>query len=297
MPRPPKDSALRFAEKMAPMYAEVFLELKADGGRVRMQSRISLIRHRVGQYVTLYDDDRRLGVALLKGLLGEKGFEELEQEVAQMPEEEREQFLADLMEEKELDEFLDAIEIPRSEQGWEAAEKTIQALPLDKQTEVVRQSVLFWAGVFGYFFNMLSLMVHGAKLTTLVPLALEGDDDAFLKAAQIDRCLVTHHPFFISRKQRAQDDGEADFLRALSYRETNPPLRGKIRYPALYVLFGALEVSGWLDSLSHDEILDLCDSAGLDRFQNRIEDVNYLTKRLREYRRWQKGSGMSMHSN
>ena len=30
--------------------------------------------------------------------------------------------------------------------------------------------------------------------------------------------------------------------------------------------------------LKHNELLDLCDSARLDRFQNRIEDVNYLTK-------------------
>jgi hypothetical protein len=34
LPRPPKESALRFAEKMAPLYAEVFHELKADGGRL-----------------------------------------------------------------------------------------------------------------------------------------------------------------------------------------------------------------------------------------------------------------------
>jgi len=63
------------------------------------------------------------------------------------------------------------------------------------------------------------------------------------------------------------------------------------------MLFGALEATGWLESIKHHEMLNLCDSAGLDRFQNRIEDVNYLTKRFLEYRRWQQTGGVSMHSN
>lgn len=282
---------------MAPLYSEVFQELKVDGGLIPMQSRVSIIRNRLGTYVTLYDDERRLGIALLKGLLGEQGFEGFQQEVAQIPEGEQSQFLASLMEGRQLDELLETIQIPTSEKGWKEAEEAFQVLPPEERAKALRQEALLWSGIFGSIFSMLSLMVHGAKLTTLVPLAMAGDDEALLKAVQIDRCLMTHHPFFISRKQRAQDNGETDFLRALSYREANPPLRGKVRYPALYMLFGLLETFGWLNSLKHEELMDLCDSAGLDRFQNRIEDLNYMTKRLREYRCWQKSGGVSMHSN
>ena len=131
-------------------------------------------------------------------------------------------------------------------------------------------------------------MVHGTKMTALVPLAMAGDDDAFLKAVQIDRMLLLHHPYFRDRKARAQNEGEMEFLSKLAYRESNPPLRSKIRYPGLYMLFGILESIRWLDDLEHAEILDACDGAGLDRYQNRIEDVNYLTKRLSEYRIWKK---------
>ena len=131
-------------------------------------------------------------------------------------------------------------------------------------------------------------MVHGTKMTSLVPRAISGDDDAFLKAVQIDRMLLLHHPYFRDRKARAQNDGETEFLSKLSYRESNPPLRGKIRYPGLYMVFGNLESIGWLDDLRHDEILDLCEGAGLDLYQNRIEEVNFVTKRLGEYRIWRK---------
>lgn len=293
--RSPKESALRFAGKMAPLYAEVLHELKADGGRVVMQTRVAQIRRAVGRYVVLYEDERRIGLALMKGLLGEQGFDEFEREAAQFSEEETEQFLKQLLDPDELDALNGLMEIPDTEQGWKEADKAYLALSPDEQAEYLKQGSLLWAGVFGGLFNMLSLMVHGAKLTTLVPQALAGDDDAFLKAVQIDRCLMTHHPLFIERKQRAQDMGDTPFLRALGYREANPIVRGRIRYPALYMLFGALEASRWLDDLKHEELLDLCDSAQLDRYQNRIEDVNYLTKRLLEYQHWKKTGGLSMH--
>ena len=138
-------------------------------------------------------------------------------------------------------------------------------------------------------------MVHGARLTTLVPQAITGDDEAFLKAIQIDRMLLLHYPYFRDRKFRAQNDREMEFLSKISYRESNSPVRGKIQYPALYMLFGILESFRWLDDLKHKEILDICDEAGLDRYQNRIEDINCLTKRLIEYRKWQKTGGVSMH--
>ena len=60
------------------------------------------------------------------------------------------------------------------------------------------------------------------------------------------------------------------------------------------MVFACLEASQWLDDFPHAEILDICDEAGLDRYENRIEDVNYLTKRLKDYRRFQKTGAMSM---
>jgi hypothetical protein len=61
------------------------------------------------------------------------------------------------------------------------------------------------------------------------------------------------------------------------------------------MMFAVLDGLRCLDGVfTHEELLDLCDKARLDRFQNRIEDVNYLTKRLVAFRRAQKLRGLSM---
>lgn len=293
--RLPKITALRFAVKVAPLYAELLQELKADGGRLSLQSRIALVRQKVGSYVTLYDDERKLGVVMFKGLLGDQAFDEINREVATLTEEEQMQLLVEFAESGELEELAEAIVIPQTEEEWIAAENAVNNLPPEEKALMLRQGALFWAGVFGGLFNTLSLMVHGVKLTVLVPLALSGDDEALLKAVQIDRCLMTHHPYFLARKQKAQDLGEDTFLRALAYRECNPPLRGPIRYPGLFMLLGTLQLVQWLHELRHAEILDLCEQAGLERYQNRIEDVGYVTKRVGDFYRWQKTGGVSMH--
>ncbi|MER0216991.1 MAG: hypothetical protein DU481_12555 [Nitrosomonas sp.] len=56
----------------------------------------------------------------------------------------------------------------------------------------------------------------------------------------------------------------------------------------MYSLFATLDLFEWLDDFTAPEILDMCDEAGLDRYQNRIEDENYLIKRRLEYRKKQK---------
>ena len=170
----------------------------------------------------------------------------------------------------------------------------MEKLPEDERKEAENRSAAYWCFFFSSFFNTLSLMVHGTKMTSLVTSAMAGDDDAFLKAVQIDRMLLLHHPYFRDRKAKAQNEGETEFLSKLAYRESSPTLRSKIQYPGLYMLFGILESIRWLDELEHNEILDICDGAGLDRYQNRIEEVNFLTKRLGEYRRWRKTVNLSM---
>lgn len=289
-----KESALRFAKKWTPLYAEVYQELKSEGGRVKISGRFAKIRSNVGNYVQLYDDERKPGVALFLALLGEDGFKKFNEDSATWSEREISEFVEELASDNTQEEILQDLDIPETEAEWIKQEQEFEALPEVQKATSIRTGGFFWSGFFAQFFNTLSLMTHGATLITLVTQALANDDEAFCKAVQVDRFLLTHHPFFIARKQRAQDEGDTDFLSALAYRESNPNLKGKIRYPALFMLFGVLESLKWLDKLKHDEILDLCDEIGLDRFQNRIEDVNYLTKRLADYRKFQKSGVLSM---
>jgi hypothetical protein len=131
-------------------------------------------------------------------------------------------------------------------------------------------------------------MVHGQKLTTLVPLAMQGDQEAFCKAVQIDRNLLTGHSYFKEIHSRLIRGGDSGFLKRLNYRLSNATTRGKIRFPVLYMMFATLDSFQCLDELTAGEILDICDEAGLDRFQNRIEDENNLVRRRIEYRTMQK---------
>ena len=294
-PRPSKGVALSFAEKFAPLYAGALRDLQLSGGRFQFPREFGAFLDRIGSYVLLYDDEKKLNVAFAMGLFGEQSFKELNEESKTWAPKEQQAFLDELVTSKELEEVIDEIELPKTPEEWEKNRQLYESLPDDEKTLVARRAALFWGGFVGGFLNTISLMVHGVKLTDLVPRAISGEEEAFLKAVQIDRLLLIHHPFFRERKHRAQDNGEGAFLSKLAYRETNPPLRGKIRYPGLYMLFGILDAVRWLDDLSHNEILDLCDVAHLDLYQNRIEDVNYLTKRLLEYRHWQKTGGVSMH--
>jgi len=60
------------------------------------------------------------------------------------------------------------------------------------------------------------------------------------------------------------------------------------------MLFALLEDTYWLDDLKHREILEICDELQLDRYGNRIESENALTKALRGYRKFQEFNRMSM---
>lgn len=295
MDRPTKDQALQFVIKWTPQYTAVFFDLKQSGGRVQIDPRYSQIRQNLGSYVQLYDDERRLGVAMMLWLYGTDGLRELNQEAEIWTEQEKAEYLEYFCGSEGESEMEQLLNLPVTDAEWKDQEELFSSLTDTEKREAEKRSAFLFSGVFAQFFNTLSLMTHGAKLTALVPKAVHGDMDAFMKAIQVDRLLLTHHPFFIARKQQAQDKGESEILRALSYRESVPNLSGKIRYPGLFMLFGLLESVQWLDDLRHEEILDLCDEIGLDRFQNRIEDVNYLTKRLRDYRRFQKTGGLSMH--
>lgn len=241
-----------------------------------------------GRYVELYDSEPKLGVALLLGILGEEGFQQFNTELKNASPEEQQELIDEITDAGHWEEFAESIQIPDTPEGWKAARKHFESLPPEEQQALSKKGAFLCSFFFGSFFNILSLMVHGEKLTALVPQAIAGDDSAFMRAIQTDRMLLLHHPYFMERKLRAQNEGDKKFLLRLASREASPILNGKIQYPGLYMLFGLLESFQWLDDLKAKEILDICNDAGLDRQQNRINDVNYLSTRLREYRKWQK---------
>lgn len=297
--RPTKESAIKAAICLAPEYADLLRDFQRGNGRVGFPVTVAAIQNQCGFYVTFYEAEHKIGKALCLGLMGIGGYKEFEERMALASQEEGQAYLDEManLDEESVNQMLSNFRMARTPVENDEIKKYLSSLPEDERRKSEQRGIFLSMAMFSNFFNTLSLMIHGAKLTSLVPQAMNGDDAAFLKAAQIDRMLLLHHPFFKERKMRAQSEGETKFLGQLAYRESNPTIQGKIRYPALYMLFGILDAYRWLNDLRHEEILDICDEAGLDRYQNRIEDVNYLTKRLGEYRRWQETTNMSMQLN
>ncbi len=175
-----------------------------------------------------------------------------------------------------------------TDEDRENARKELDTLSEDEKGSILLSTQLFFAYIYAYFYNHIALMVHGQKLTVLVPLALQGDKKAFCKAIQIDRNILTGHPYFCDTYARLQTGENPNFLMDITSYINRPPIQGRIEYPALYMLFAVLDGFKWLDDIKAREILDLYNGMGLNDSHGYIEDENSVVKKRIEYRKKQK---------
>jgi len=293
--RPKKSLAIRFVARFVPEYVGLLREAQRANGWQRVATGIAELRRKlnIDGYVALYDSEKHLYGCFVVGVVGFQGMKDLDADLRKLkPSELQEEINA--LNESVLESASEDIR-PESEEEAKALAAELDELPEGERAEAIKRIQYFWCAAIAFFYNTVSVMVHGEKLTSLVPKALDGDRQSFLKAIHVDKALLHAHPRFRERYEEASVNGEAEFLRSLAYRMGASPTKGKIRFPGLYLTFAMLEMLGWLDELRHEEIMDVCDAAGLDRWQNRIEDLNYLTKQLRSYRRMQALGGLSMH--
>lgn len=291
--RPSREVATRLVVQLLPEYMEVFREAQRPEGWRKVAEVFGQIRKRlkIDGYVALYDDERRLHACFAYFWLGAEGVREWAEELNGASPEELRKYVEDFSTEL-LDSDWGEDLFPESPQRKAELQALFEALPPEEKAEAIKRGQYLYSFVIAFFYQSISVMAHGEKLTSLVPKAMAGDRDAFLKAIHIDKSLLHAHPWFKDRHEEAQGERDEKLLREIGYRLQVAPTRGRIRHPGLYAMFSMLEALGWLNDLRHDEILDLCDEAQLDRWQNRIEDVNYLTKRLIGYKRMQKSGGV-----
>lgn len=289
-----KSIARLLAVKFAPECGELLALYRAKrDGWIKMPEEFELIRKNSGLsdvYVIAYEAEPRILSCLMKSICPEdavKKFKEFDDELIIVNEKEKIELVEQLLDDLENDEYPESPSETDEEvlEDIKAAKKEWEDLPEDEKTSIISQIQLFFTFFYAYFYNLIALMVHGQKLTTLVPLAMQGDKKAFCKAIQIDRNILTGHSYFRDTYARLQTGEDPDFLGAVSTHINRPPFQGRIRFPALYMIFAVLDGFGWLNDFTASEILDMCDEAGLDRYQNRIEDENYLIKRRLEYRK------------
>lgn len=302
--RPTKTQVIKLITEKAPEYLDFFREFQAhDNGWLVWPEELKKAKQnlKLDNYVNLYEDQKRIEVCLFLYMMGVEGFKKWKDDLTLLsPEDQQKQAEAitqdilegdfSMLEEalscwpSELD-FVDEIE----------TKEQFDALDEDIKNLLIQRWQYLFLHLLSAIHNYFAIMVCGESMTSLVPKAMAGDEDAFCMAVKIDRNLLMSHPYFVERYQRAQSNGERDFLKRLAPYQVTPQLIGRIRYPGLYIIFSMLDSLKWLDDFTHNEILDICDAAGLDRWQNRIEDVNAVTKQLARYRRYQKTGGLSMH--
>ena len=156
----------------------------------------------------------------------------------------------------------------------------------DEKNKVLQQFIIFFLGLLSTGFNFLALMLHGHTMCDLVSMAKDGDDKAFCKAVHVDR-TVLNLPYFKQRMIKAQLGNDQGFLNSLSSRINKPLHKGKIKYKKLWLTFLILDDEGLLNSLSHEEIFDICELTGVYGKKHGIDDVGSISKRLRDYRKYQ----------
>lgn len=288
-----QSSAAEFLRSTIPEWAWLISKVESQDGHLRFPPVVAraITNLKIENYPLLYENEAAIGLILFRAFMTKEELIELNAQVEEQSPEERGQTLRELVD--GMAEVDEVFEFPKTPAAEKRAQAQFDALPKEDQAEAVRMAQHLWMGFLAGFFQNVSVMVHGEKLTSLVAQAKAGNDDAFCKAVQIDKRILTTIPYFRQRFERATLEGDQNFCDALAYRLQCPPYKGKIRHKALWMAFAFLDMVGLLDSLKHQEILDLCDEAGIGGYANRIEDVKHLSKRLADFRRF-RGYGLTL---
>lgn len=302
MIRPKKSQAVALVSAKAPEYVEFFKEFQTyDGGWLIWPPDLVAVKNnlKLNSYVLLYEDQKKIDVCLFLFLMGKEGLKQWNDDLNELSPEEQiataHQFAQELLDDES--QWLESIlgQFPQADEDIVKAKAQFEAMSREEQVWLTERATFLYLHILSAIHNYFAVMVTGEKMTSLVPKAMQGDEDAFCKAVKIDRNLIIYHPYFINRYQEAQANGERGFLRRLAVNQTSPNLLGKIRYPGLYIVFAMLDSLNCLNDLTANEILDICDAARLDCWQNRIEDTVAVNKQLARYRRYQRTGGVSMH--
>ncbi|CAN7379699.1 hypothetical protein LJR189_002188 [Acidovorax delafieldii] len=276
--------AARLIQAMAPDWLWLLKYIESEDGYVRFPPVVAqwIKNLNVGNYPRLYEDERAIGAVLLRAFLPLEQIEALNAELELCSPDERGQLLLEYI--SNLGDGIDAIELPKTPAAQKLAETQFLAMSEEERQCSIEFAQRFLMGMLAGFYQSLSIMVHGEKLTALVAQAKAGDDKAFAKAVQIDKRILHALPYFNDRFAAANSEGQREFVELVTAHMSRPPYKGKIRHKALYLAFSLLDQLGVLSRMKHSELLDLCTQAGLDSHANRIDDVKNMSKRLAEYR-------------
>jgi len=174
-----------------------------------------------------------------------------------------------------------------------AARREFPRLSLEDQREIIVRAKCLIGATVATFYQSLSMMLHGERLTSLVARAKAGQSDAFVKAVRTDHRILPAIPYFRDTYANARDTGKIEFVRAVDAVRNKAPFKGKIQHKELWMAFSMLDLTGWLRQLSDPELLKICDEARVGYGTRAVSDVNSLGKCRRQYLEFQNRAFLS----
>ncbi len=295
--RPDKNLVITLVTQFAPEFLEILADCKNAATWRKLTDRFSAAckRLKVENYVLMYEDERRIQSALFNALMSQEEQTDWVSELNSLSPEDQQKAVSDMVRPGgEWDQITDAM-FPDGPDAEQEQIRVFESLGEDERKEATKRGQYLYAFFFAFFYDALAVMVHGEKMTSLVPKALAGDKEAFGKAIHIDKALLHGHPGFQTLHSKAIQEGDQAFLVSVARRLAAPVTQGRIQLAGAFVVFSLLETMGWLSDFRYREILDICDAAQLDRWQNRIEDETAIAKCIKKFRQYQKSGGVSMH--
>lgn len=282
------NTATRLLKDSAPDWEWLLRQIESQDGFLRIPTEVNqfIDRLKIGNYPLLYQSESAISKAFLLAFFTPSEFVSISQELVEASPEERSDFVREFTGDIK-ESFTEAENVWRNKTP-EQAKAEFDAMHPEEQAKATKSLQWMSMSFLASFYQILSVMVHRQKLTDLVAHAKAGNDEAFVKAVQIDPRILTTEPYFKQRFENLHAVGNDDFRSKLAYRMQCAPYRGKVRHKSLWMGFAFLDMCGHFDTLKDREMLDLFDEAGIGGYDNRIEDVKYLTKRRGEYRQFQR---------
>lgn len=283
------DTTVAMLKGAAPDWEWMLKHIESKRGEFRFPREMTdfITRFKIENYPLFYQSEATIAYAFMKGALSDDEIREFCKEMNAATLEERTEALQSINEG-----FRQGVEDAEAHvESRTAAELEAEYVALSAQEKLDTCRSVQWFGIsfFAMFHQILSVMIHRERLTTLVAKAKAGDDSAFVKAVQIDKRILTVDPYFIGRFHNINAEGNEDFRDKLTYRLRCAPYAGKVRHKSLWMSLAFLDMCGHLDTLKRREMLDVLDEAGVGGHENRIADVKYLDKRIGEYKSMQQG--------
>lgn len=289
-------TACHLLNQSIPQWAQIMEHIERQQGHYKFPAIVDQVLKnlKAHDYPLMYEREASVGEAFFLSFMSERQLKALGGVAGLLSPEGRGQFARVLVSAPEIWGWFDSAFIFDEPMRVQIkARKEFEALPVSARLRILRGWRYIWKGFLFTFHQNLSVLVHGEKLTSLVTQAKAGDDQAFLKAIQIDNNILAEIPYFKECLQRASRNDERNFRDSIGRKLGAPPYRGKVKHKALWLTFAGLQQYGHLDSMTARQLLDLCDQLGINKEPYRIVDEKNLRKRLKEFKEFQKRGELS----